>query len=119
MSKHCSGFIFIYNQYVYDIRQCKQLTLSVERHCHNGFICLVYSYFKTIKASYKRQYVNSSGNMYIDTPGCKGPKLVNPVVGASRPDGIPYEFADFFFFFFFLPQACSVPICCEENNGLG
>ncbi len=40
------------------------------------------------------------------------------LIGASRPDGIPYGFADFFFFFF-LPPPCSVPICCEENNGLG
>ncbi len=24
------------------------------------------------------------------------------VIGASRPDGIPYGFADFFFFFFFI-----------------
>ncbi len=50
--------------------------------------------------------------------------LNNFIIGASRPDGIPFGFADFFFFFFlffvfFLPPPCSVPICCEENNGLG
>ncbi len=34
------------------------------------------SQFLQIKIN-KRQYVNSSCNMYIDTPGCKGPELVN------------------------------------------
>ncbi len=51
-----------------------------------------------------------------------------PLFGASRPDGIPYGFADFFvlcffcflfFFVSFLPPACSVSTCCEENNRLG
>ncbi len=41
-------------------------------------------------------------------------------IGASRPDGIPYGFADFFFVCSSATlSACLVAICYEENNGLG
>ena len=41
------------------------------------------------------------------------------IIGASRPDGILYGFADYFFFSSATLLACSVANCCEENNGLG
>ncbi len=58
----------------------------------------------------------SSGNSglvtYVMVVMCS---LGHPVPTGS-PMGLPNFF---FFFFFFLPPPCSVPICCEENNGLG
>ncbi len=44
--------------------------------------------------------------------------LGHPVPTGS-PMGLPTFFFCLFCFVFFLPPPCSVPICCEENNGLG
>ncbi len=47
----------------------------------------------------------------ISTP----PHVIANVIGASRPDGIPYGFADFFFFFFFFflpPHFSSAAMFC-------